>query len=137
MTEYHFFKSGPFSQWTKSPFTLQGLNFNTCEQWMMYNKALMFDDLPIAGQILLAKNPMVQKNLGRKVKNFNDMKWMAVAYGLVVEGNMAKFTQNKFFLDELRKTVGKVIVEASVKDKRWGIGLAIDDPLIHNPASRS
>ena len=52
MSNYVFFWGGPFSQWAKSPFTIGGVRFNTCEQYMMYKKALLFDDTETALEIL-------------------------------------------------------------------------------------
>lgn len=135
MSKFVFFHSGPFSQWTKSPFVYDGIVFNTAEQWMMWNKAIFFKDYDIAEQILVTKNPFQQKKLGRQVSNFVDREWMTVAYDYVVQGNRLKFEQNPNLLAELRKTKGKVIVEASPHDRRWGIGMKTGDPGIENPAN--
>lgn len=133
--KYYFFWSGPFSQWAQSPFILQGIRFNTCEQWMMWNKAKMFGDEDIAEQIIATKNPKQQKALGRKVRNFDDNVWMSKAYHIVVDGNRAKFTQNQGFRTELELTKGLTIVEASPYDRRWGIGMGAGDPGVDDPAN--
>lgn len=128
MSKFHLFYGGPFSQWTKSPFIIDGIKFNTAEQWMMWNKALAFNDIDSAKAIQSTSDPREQKALGRKVKNFDDAKWMKIAYHLVVEGNRAKFDQNPKFADYLKATEGKIIVESSPYDRRWGIGLGETDP---------
>lgn len=128
MKNYHLFYGGPFSQWAKSPFIIDGIKFNCAEQWMMVNKALLFDDRETADKIMSTASPHEQKKLGRQVKNFNDRQWMQVAYNLVVEGNRAKFDQNPDFAIYLESTGNNIIVEASPWDRRWGIGLAEDDP---------
>ena len=135
MTEYVFFWSGPFSQWTKSPFTINGIEFNTCEQWMMYRKAVMFNDTPVAQAILETTDPNVQKGLGRIIKPFDDEVWMNDAYDIVVEGNRAKFIQTPHLLAELEKTKGKTLVEASPYDRRWGIGMRDNEPGVNDPAN--
>ena len=132
-TKYHFFWSGPFSQWYPSKFTIDGIEFVNCEQWMMYNKAILFEDHDIAKQILNTTDPSTQKSLGRRVSNFNDDTWMKVAYQIVVEGNRAKFSQNPRLYSALRLTGTDIIVEASPHDRRWGIGLSEKDPNIHDP----
>ena len=38
------FWNGPFSQWYPSKFTIDGIEYNCCEQYMMAKKALMFGD---------------------------------------------------------------------------------------------
>ena len=124
MTEtYTFFRGGPFSQWTKSKFTIGGLTFNTAEQYMMYRKALLFDDQDIASKIMATGNPKVQKALGRRVRNFDQQVWQNVATDVVYKGNYAKFTQNRQLLEVLLATSGTTLVEASPRDKIWGIGL--------------
>lgn len=52
----------------------------------------------------------------------------------MVEGNVAKFTQNPAMGEFLLNTGNRVLVEASPVDKVWGIGLAGDDPRALQPA---
>lgn len=135
MSKFVFFRGGPYSQWFKSPFIIDGMQFNCCEQWMMYQKAKLFGDKEFANAIMRTNNPREQKRLGREVRNFNDEVWMEHAYDLVVKGNRAKFSQNPDLLKTLEGTKGKVLVEASPYDKRWGIGLAEGAEGIENPAN--
>jgi hypothetical protein len=124
LTEYNFFWSGPFSQWSKAQFTDDdGISYNCAEQYMMYKKAIFFEDYDIAEQILKEKNPRNQKSLGRKVKNFNKIKWDEIAKDVVFQGNVYKFSQNKKHYESLMKTKG-TLVEASPYDRVWGIGLS-------------
>lgn len=132
MSNYVFFWGGPFSQWAKSPFRIDGITFNTCEQYMMYKKAMLFNDATTAQAIMANSNPREQKMLGRAVKNFDDTVWMKYAYDYVVEGNRAKFEQNSDLRAELENTRGKLLVEASPYDKRWGIGMEEGDEGIEN-----
>jgi len=127
--EFAFFWGGVMSQWARSKFVIDGVEFNTCEQYMMYKKALMFHDYEIASDIMKADRPREQKALGRKVSNFNKEFWEKYCREIVYDANMAKFTQNPDMLDELMFTVGKTLVEASPKDAIWGIGLTAEDPL--------
>lgn len=125
---YFWSNNSPFSNWHKADFEVEGVKFNCSEQYMMYNKALLFDDTEIAGKILQTTNPGKQKALGRKVKNFNQKVWEENCKNIVYQGNYAKFTQNEQLLLRLLKTEGTTIVEASPVDTIWGIGLAEDDP---------
>jgi len=128
MKEYEFFFGGPLSQWFRSPFKIKDMTFVTAEQWMMYNKAMMFGDEKSAKEIMSTEDPLEQKMIGRNVKNFNDSTWMEKAYDIVVAGTREKFNQNKELLDYLKKTRGKIIAEASATDTRWGIGLVPGHP---------
>lgn len=121
--KYTFFWSGIFSNWYTSPFVVDGQKYNCVEQYMMYKKASMFGDIEIANEIMKTLNPKEQKAWGRKVRNFNMEKWTAVARDIVYRGCIAKFTQNLELCDELCKTEGTLLVEASPLDTIWGIGL--------------
>ncbi len=62
---------------------------------MMYRKAILFDDLEIAQEILAAKTAKAQKALERKVKGFTDKVWYANKENIVEEGNVYKFLNPK------------------------------------------
>lgn len=49
------------SQFYKSPFMIDGIEFNCAEQWMHWKKAILFGDQEVAQQILKAKSPFDQK----------------------------------------------------------------------------
>lgn len=131
--KYTFFWSGIFSQWDYSPFFLEGHDFSTCEQYMMYKKAILFNDAEIAIRILDEQDPRAQKKLGREVRNFNVDMWESVARDIVFRGNAAKFTQNNYQRDKLLETHGTLVVEASPYDKIWGIGLDEKNAIITPP----
>jgi ribA/ribD-fused uncharacterized protein len=124
-----------FSQWFPSPFTVDGVIYLTAEHWMMAKKAELFNDIEIKQHILKSETPGIAKELGRKVKNFDDEKWSKACFEIVVEGNVNKFLKQ----DELRKfllnTGDKVIVEASPGDTIWGIGLSQDNPKAMSPST--
>ena len=114
-------------------FKAHGITFNCAEQFMMYMKAIHFKDWDSEERILKATHPYQQKKLGRKVKNFNTEEWNKYAKIYVSNGNHEKFTQNPKHLEYLLSTKGTTLVEASLYDKVWGIGLGIDDPSKSDP----
>jgi ribA/ribD-fused uncharacterized protein len=132
--EFTFFwrSESPFSQWYPAEFAIGGLQFHCAEQYMMYCKALLFDDEEIAHKILDASSPRTQKSLGRKVRHFSESVWEEHSHEIVYTGNHAKFTQNPPLKAALLATAGTILVEASPHDRIWGIGLAEDDPRIHD-----
>ncbi|WIH82259.1 NADAR family protein [Brachyspira pilosicoli] len=121
------------SQWYIKDFKENDLLFNCMEKYMMYNKALLFDDKDIADEILNNNQPKAIKELGRKVKNFNDELWDKMKYKIVFTGNYYKFSQNADLRNFLLSTKNKVLVEASPYDKVWGIKMKYDDENIENP----
>jgi ribA/ribD-fused uncharacterized protein len=128
-----FWSSGCFNQWYGSNFIADGNKYNCAEQYMMAQKALVFDDQKIFKRILSSYDPKQIKALGREVKGFNSNKWDSVKYSIVLNGNFYKFTQNEEIKEELISTKNKILVEASPYDKIWGIGLSDEDKNIENP----
>ena len=133
--KYVFFWNGIYSQWYKSSVTIDGINFNCMEQWMMYNKAILFNDQVMADLIMSSDNPGEQKRYGRRVENFNAKKWDAVGFDIVKKGNFEKFTQDKNLQKQLLKTGNKTLVEASPYDKIWGIGMMENDPGVEDSSN--
>ncbi|MEK6828787.1 MAG: NADAR family protein [Nanoarchaeota archaeon] len=126
--QFKFFWDGPFSQWHPSKFIIDGVEFNKCEQYMMYKKALMFGDFESAKKVMATSNPKEQKQIGREVKGFKDDVWIKYCRKIVYDANVAKFTQNPDLLKTLMDTGEAILVEASPYDKRWGIGLGAENP---------
>lgn len=126
-------QTGFLSQWFRSTIKEEGISFNCVEQYMMYKKAKLFGDENIAQQILNTTQPITQRKLGRKVKNFKKKIWNKHKYDIVKKGNRLKFEQNIDLKRKLLETSGKYLVESSPTDKIWGIGLSMKDPLICNP----
>ena len=134
-SNYVFFWNGVYSQWYQAPMTIDGIEYNCCEQYMMHQKALTFGDTKTAELIMEAEHPKDQKALGRQVKNFDKAKWDTVSIGIVYKGNYAKFSQNDELGDELLATGNKILVEASPYDTIWGIGMGEKEPGINDPAN--
>ncbi|WP_229217079.1 NADAR family protein [Dyadobacter luteus] len=101
---------------------------------MMAQKAMLFGDLDTYDRILNARTPAEAKDLGRKVKNFDEDVWNKERINIVIQGNLQKFGQNKNLKDFLLNTKDRVLVEASPVDTIWGIGLAADDVKTENPS---
>ena len=121
------------SQWYMCQFVVRDVCFNCAEQYMMAEKAYMFGDEDVYHQILQEYNQMAIKKLGRQVRNFNDYVWKGNRMSVVIEGNLAKFSQNEELRDFLLSTGDKILVEASPKDSIWGIGLDEASPDAINP----
>lgn len=130
---YVFFYGGIYSQWHHAPMVIDGRQYNCCEQWMMAQKAMLFGDADALARIMATPRPDVQKEIGKKVKKFDDASWVAVCQKIVYDGNMAKFTQHAALREQLLATGEAAIVEASPTDTRWGIGLAVNDPRVWDP----
>lgn len=122
--KYKFFWNSDsyFSNWYKCKFIINGITFNCAEQYMMYQKAILFEDKHIARRILNEISPAEQKRLGREIKRFDYFIWNKVKKDIVKKGLYQKFVQNPKLKDYLLKHKGYIMVEASPYDRIWGIG---------------
>jgi ribA/ribD-fused uncharacterized protein len=142
VTDTHvYFVRGPLSQWFHSPFKAQiafmeameyagGVTeFQNCEQYMMYHKALLMKDGDTAKKILATDDPSILKQLGREVKNYDEELWDKFRFYVVAMGNSHKFSKSPF-KEYLLSTGTRTLVEAAWYDHIWGVGLKQDDDSI-------
>ncbi|WP_051970329.1 NADAR family protein [Kitasatospora azatica] len=125
---------GSLSQWWPSPFTVDGIEYATAEHWMMASKARLFGGEEAVPGILAARTPAEAKKLGRLVQGFEEETWAAARFALVTEGNVAKFGQDEALRSYLLGTANRVLVEASPRDRIWGIGLGAGNEAAADPA---
>jgi ribA/ribD-fused uncharacterized protein len=121
------------SQWYPAPFVLDGYRYATAEHYMMAQKAVLFGDDHAARQIRDSQEPAEAKELGRHVRGFDDDRWVEHRFGIVAAGSHAKFSQHPSLRAFLIATSPKVLVEASPRDRIWGIGLAEKNPGVRSP----
>lgn len=141
----NLFYKGPFSQWYSSSFETSSIfvtsytpatkvfKFTNCEQYMMFEKAILFNDFESAELIMSENNPKIIKGLGRKVKNFEEKKWETYRELIVYNGNLSKFRQSENLKQLLLSTGTSIIAEASPYDKIWGIGLSESNSSASDP----
>ncbi|OAX83749.1 hypothetical protein ACJ72_01882 [Emergomyces africanus] len=131
-------ENGYLGQWYASEFTwerpfddesddVEILKYDNTEQFMMHGKGLLFaPDDPITQDILArdveTPHPSELRTLGRQIPNFDDDVWKKHRYEIVVKGNYLKFTQNLDLKENLLATGDRQLVEASPRDRIWGVG---------------
>ncbi|MCP2251026.1 NADAR family protein [Lentzea aerocolonigenes] len=126
---------GCLSQWWPCSFVVDGQQFSSAEHYMMWRKALLFDDTSVAERVLAARTPAEAKALGRQVSGFSDAEWVSARLEIVVDGNLAKFGQDPALRSYLLGTGSRILVEASPQDRVWGIGLVASDPRAADPST--
>ncbi|KAK3694292.1 hypothetical protein B0T22DRAFT_477052 [Podospora appendiculata] len=141
-------ETGWLSQWYPSVFTDgDGVVYKTAEHYMMYHKALLFNDNSTAAEILAAETPREAKALGRVVTPFSVPLWELHRSRIVSDGTYLKFTSCHAVAQQdnggpsdgesvpsrertvslralLLGTGARQLVEASPFDRVWGIGCA-------------
>ena len=124
--------NGYLSNWYLSDFVVDGINYSSMEQYMMYCKARVFNDSEAMDKIMKTDDVAKIKALGRTVRNYNNVVWDGMRQILIYKGLLEKFRQN----DELKKmllaTGDHVLAECAVSDKIWGIGLRMGDDKQHD-----
>ncbi|KAL2291984.1 hypothetical protein FJTKL_10672 [Diaporthe vaccinii] len=108
--------------------------YPTAEHYMMYQKARLFNDNKVAGEVLAGSelHPRKIKTLGRKVVGFDEATWVAERERIVQEGTWLKMTEpahdGQVNLGELLLATGdRELVEASPYDQVWGVGFRAKD----------
>lgn len=128
--KYYLFWKHQFGQWTMRDMKdYDGTIYNCCEQYMMYKKAQLFEDIEIGKQILEESDPSNQQKLGRQIKGFSAEIWDKNKIGIVWQGNYLKFTQHDDLRKRLLETENRILAEASPYDLIWGIGFRANDDL--------
>lgn len=121
------------SQWWMCNFVVDGITYSCTEQYMMAEKARLFHDKNMLEKIMETKYPKEMKAYGRAVQNFDEETWNARAYSIVKKGNTAKFSQNPDLWNFLKQSSGRILVEASPRDRIWGIGMGKSNEDAQNP----
>lgn len=123
---------GFLSNWYLSAFTVDGIRFSSMEQYMMYKKAVLFEDTGMAAKIRNTDDVVLIKKLGRKVSNYNDTVWNGMRQVIIYKGLLEKFRQNDDLKEALLATGDNILAECAVKDCIWGIGLSMTDDNRHD-----
>jgi hypothetical protein len=118
---------GFLSNWYLSEFTVDGITFSSMEQYMMYKKAVLFEDADITAKILDTNDVVIIKELGRKVSGYNNSVWNGMRQVIIYKGLLEKFRQNEDLGKALLDTGSNTLAECAVKDCIWGIGLSMTD----------
>ena len=120
-------ENGYLSNWYLSDFVVNGVQFSSMEQFMMYKKAICFSDIETARKILNSRDVAQIKELGRQVAGYNENVWNGLRQIIVYEGLLEKFSQNRELSQKLKETKNAILAECAVKDRIWGIGLSMSD----------
>ncbi len=122
------------SQWYPAPFEHAGVRYATAEHWMMAEKARLFGDDEVARAVVADDDPRAAKRLGRAVRGFDEARWTERRDEVVRRGNELKFAAHPPLADVLERTGDAVLVEASPRDRVWGIGRSAEDPGARDPS---
>lgn len=103
--------NGYLSNWYLSDFEMDDIKYSSMEQYMMYQKAILFHDAEIAQQILATSNVGKIKALGRSVRNYDELVWNGLRQIIVYKGLLEKFRQNDTLKTKLLATKQSILAE--------------------------
>lgn len=129
----YYGRNDVFSHHYPCAFYVKSTRFSCVEQFLMYCKAMLFQDLETAARVMQTDDPVMHLRLGRSVKNYNEAVWADRRGYYAYVGNLAKFSQNLNERAVLMATKDMIIAEASPTSRIWGIGLDIMHPNAGNP----
>ena len=121
----------PLSNFHHSPFMIDNHIFHSTEQWIQYQKCLMFGDSHMANLILRSENALEAKRLSYKITGVDHTEWKAKDFEKCKIGLKEKFDQNPLLKSMLAATKPKLLVEAST-DRLWGTGVGLRDTNVLN-----
>ena len=99
------------------------------EKAIMLCKAAAFGDSESYRQIARAGSPQSAKQLGRKVRPFDDARWQTLVCHVAREVVYQKFSKLPPLRAHLLATGSHTLAEATRNDQIWGIGLNIDEDI--------
>jgi len=134
---YYLFLTNWLSNWHRAEIIdpISKIRYSTTEQAYMYMKAAFFQDWDSMRALQVTPmEPREAKDLGRKVKNYDDRLWSTVRYGFMVYVNYLKYSQHPDLRQQLIDTKDLILVECNPRDPIWGIGLGENDPRAETPS---
>ena len=118
---------GYLSNWYTSPFDLDGVHFTSAEQYIMYQKCVIFGDQASANAILATEDTKLQQDIGRKAKGYTGSVWAGMRQLVAVRGLLAKFSQNEDLKKKLLDTEDAWLVECAHSDTIWACGIRLNE----------
>lgn len=119
---------GFLSNWYLSPFDLDSVHYSSMEQYIMYQKCVLFGDQTTARKVLLTDNPSEQQKLGKLCTGYINGIWAGARQAIAMRGLLAKFSQNATLKKQLLDTKDAYLVECAHSDRIWACGIRLNEP---------
>lgn len=132
-----FFHAGPLSTWYKCRFVDDDIIddtgglilFTSAEQYIVVNKAILFEDDDLASDLMTISDVKTIKSMEKKVKNYDESQWLSVHEPVIYRANYLKFKQNALLQLELMRVPHCSFVNANKYDRVLGIGYGTNTAL--------
>ena len=84
----------PYSSFYQSKFTINNHSYFSSEQWIQFQKVMLFRDSLTANQILTCSTPYEAKHLSYNINGFDAQRWKLDGYELFLDRISKKCLQN-------------------------------------------
>lgn len=122
-----FGRASRFSNHYPSNFTVGDMSYNTVEQYLAHNRAILAAREDLGRRAMASPDPLESKRVLNILGAMPDQEsWEQQRRDILFTGLMAKFSQNQDLKDYLLSSTDRQIGEAST-NKTWGIGLMLTD----------
>ena len=118
---------GFLSNWYLSQIDLDGVHYSSMEQYIMYQKCVLFGDRTTARNVLLTDDPSEQQKLGKLCSGYINGIWGGARQAIAIRGLLAKFSQNADLKEQLLNTNDAYLVECAHSDKIWACGIRLNE----------
>ena len=123
---------GFLSNWYLSDIEVDGQQFTSTEQYIMFRKCMILGDTDAAQQVMATNDPAEQQMIGQHAKCYNDAVWSGLCQVVAMRGLLAKFTQHDDLRQWLLSTGNAYLVECARTDRRWACGIGLKDDARHD-----
>ncbi|WP_408070828.1 macro domain-containing protein [Butyrivibrio sp. JL13D10] len=112
------------SLWYKGePIFINGRRYYTALQYIMAEKALLFNDFISYKKIINESDPAICQKLGDSISNYDDNIWKNSYREILYNANVGKFLSDKAFADALMSTEKAILINATPDDDILGAGM--------------
>lgn len=122
-----------FSQSYPSPFEIGGEHYFCVEQYVMAEKARLFNDKDRQEKIINSSNIEVIRQLAQQINGFDEAHWNRYKGSVVRWGNVAKFADNKNLFEGLIRTDNAILVNTNFDDLILGVRIGEQFKMGINP----
>jgi hypothetical protein len=122
---YFYTKHSPLSNHFPAMFTIGEKTYCCSEQCYFAAKAEFMGDFDQLAAIMRQKDGSGCLTEGKKIKNLTNKNWDEAEEESMKKANREKFNQNLGLKAFLMSTENRMLAEASLYDKRWGIGYSL------------
>ncbi|WP_246414918.1 NADAR family protein [Listeria farberi] len=126
--ELYLFENCCFSHYWMDEFSVSTQKYCCMEQFMIEQKAELFNDTTIKQKVLETNSLEQIQALDKQAQPFDKKIWDKFKYAIALQGNWNKFNQKRILREFLLSTGDTLLVGTSLDDSIWGIQLSADSP---------